>query len=136
MNNIKERLRTYVSNWEIAPLPIQFEAADHIQILETANRNLHDHIAAQEKRIAELECVMRQITFQGGVGAVILATKALAGDIAAPSNAIDAERCSVIREAAIDAAQEWSDYVIEDTAPRTCAAHIEIAIDAAMKAAK
>ena len=54
--DIKQRLRDF-------HLHTCNEAADHIQILETTHKNLHDHITAQEKRIAEMEA---QIAAQVG----------------------------------------------------------------------
>lgn len=44
----------------------------------------------------------------------------------------DAERIAALREAVIDAADEWSRYVEVDNAPRTCRKHIEMAFDAAL----
>jgi hypothetical protein len=44
MSYLKERLRAADNHYEL--LNLAKEAADHIQILETTNRNLHDQIKA------------------------------------------------------------------------------------------
>jgi uncharacterized protein with PhoU and TrkA domain len=44
----------------------------------------------------------------------------------------DAE-IAVLREAISDAAYEWGQYVVEDTAPCTCQEYLEEAFDKAMK---
>lgn len=46
----------------------------------------------------------------------------------------DAEQISTLREAVIDAADEWARYVEVDSAPRRCSEHVGMAFDAAVAA--
>ncbi len=48
--------------------------------------------------------------------------------------ASEQEQIDALREAVIDAADEWSNYVEVDNAPRRCGEHIAAAFDAARKA--
>lgn len=102
--DIKQRLRDFHLN-------TCNDAADHIQILETTNKNLHEHALNQAIRISELESMGKQepigrLTRRNGI--VSFHTDKILAELPdemilyasplAPDNAIDAERYRDIRD--------------------------------------